>query len=90
MISVLSNVAPRETHDMVAKFMEGDTKGALDIQMKYLEVIHKLFCEVNPIPVKRAVSEMGYCRDLLRRPLTEMEEANAQQLIKAMKETGIL
>ena len=89
-ISVLSNVAPRETHDMVAKFMEGDTKGALDIQMKYLEVIHKLFCEVNPIPVKRAVSEMGYCRDLLRRPLTEMEEANAQQLIKAMKETGIL
>ena len=51
MISVLSNVAPRETHDMVAKFMEGDTKGALDIQMKYLEVIHKLFCEVNPIPV---------------------------------------
>ena len=89
-ISVLSNVAPQETHDMVAKFMAGDTKGALDIQMKYLEVIHKLFCEVNPIPVKRAVAEMGYCRDLLRRPLTEMEEGNAQQLIKAMKETGIL
>lgn len=89
-ISVLSNVAPRQTHDMVAKFLEGDTKGALDLQMKYLEVVHKLFCEVNPIPVKRAVAEMGYCRDILRRPLTEMEEANAQQLIQAMKETGIL
>lgn len=89
-ISVLSNVAPQETHDMVAKFMAGDVQGALDLQMKYMDVIHKLFCEVNPIPVKRAVAEMGYCVNNLRRPLTEMEEANAQLLIHAMKETGIL
>jgi 4-hydroxy-tetrahydrodipicolinate synthase len=86
-ISVLSNVAPQETHDMVAKFMAGDVQGALDLQMKYMDVIHKLFCEVNPIPVKRAVAEMGYCVNNLRRPLTEMEEANAQLLIHAMKET---
>lgn len=89
-ISVLSNVAPRETHDMVIKFLEGDVKGSLDIQLKYMDVIHNLFSEVNPIPAKRAVSEMGYCRNIVRRPLTEMEEDHAQVLINAMKEVGIL
>ena len=89
-ISVLSNVAPRETHDMVMKFLEGDVKGSLDIQLKYMDVIHNLFSEVNPIPAKRAVSEMGYCRNIVRRSLTEMEEDHAQVLINAMKEVGIL
>ena len=89
-ISVLSNVAPRETHDMVMKFLDGDVKGSLDIQLKYMDVIHNLFSEVNPIPAKRAVSEMGYCRNIVRRPLTEMEEDQAQVLINAMKEAGIL
>ena len=89
-ISVLSNVAPRETHDMVMKFLEGDVKGSLDIQLKYMDVIHNLFSEVNPIPAKRAVSEMGYCRNIVRRPLTEMEEDHAQVLINAMKDAGIL
>lgn len=89
-ISVLSNVAPRETHDMVMKFLEGDVKGSLDIQLKYMDVIHNLFSEVNPIPAKRAVAEMGYCRNIVRRPLTEMEEDHAQVLINAMKEVGIL
>ena len=89
-ISVLSNVAPRETHDMVMKFLEGDVKGSLDIQLKYMDVIHNLFSEVNPIPAKRAVAEMGYCRNIVRRPLTEMEEDHAQVLINAMKEAGIL
>ena len=89
-ISVLSNVAPRETHDMVMKFLDGDVKGTLDIQLKYMDVIHNLFSEVNPIPAKRAVSEMGYCRNIVRRPLTEMEEDHAQVLINAMKEAGIL
>ena len=89
-ISVLSNVAPRETHDMVMKFLEGDVKGSLDIQLKYMDVIHNLFSEVNPIPAKRAVSEMGYCRNIVRRPLTEMEEDHAQVLIQSMKEAGIL
>ena len=89
-ISVLSNVAPRETHDMVMKILDGDVKGSLDIQLKYMDVIHNLFSEVNPIPAKRAVSEMGYCRNIVRRPLTEMEEDHAQVLINAMKEAGIL
>lgn len=89
-ISVLSNVAPRETHDMVMKFLEGDVKGSLDIQLKYMDVIHNLFSEVNPIPAKRAVAEMGYCKNIVRRPLTEMEENHAQVLIQSMKEVGIL
>ena len=89
-ISVLSNVAPRETHDMVMKFLEGDVKGSLDIQLKYMDVIHNLFSEVNPIPAKRAVAEMGYCKNIVSRPLTEMEEDHAQVLINAMKEAGIL
>ena len=89
-ISVLSNVAPRETHDMVMKFLEGDVKGSLDIQLKYMGVIHNLFSEVNPIPAKRAVAEMGYCKNIVRRPLTEMEEDHAQVLIQSMKEAGIL
>lgn len=88
-ISVLSNVAPRETHDMVMKFLEGDVKGSLDIQLKYMDVIHNLFSEVNPIPAKRAVAEMGYCKNIVRRPLTEMEEDHAQVLIQSMKEAGI-
>ena len=89
-ISVLSNVAPRETHDMVMKFLEGDVKGSLDIQLKYMDVIHNLFSEVNPIPAKRAVAEMGYCKNIVRRPLTEMEEDHAQVLIQAMQEAGSL
>ena len=89
-ISVLSNVAPMETHDMVMKFLDGDVKGSLDIQLKYMDVIHNLFSEVNPIPAKRAVAEMGYCKNIVRRPLTEMEEDHAQVLINAMKEAGIL
>lgn len=89
-ISVLSNVAPRETHDMVMKFLEGDVKGSLDIQLKYMDVIHNLFSEVNPIPAKRAVAEMGYCKNIVRRPLTEMEDDHAQVLIQSMKEAGIL
>ena len=89
-ISALSNVAPRETHDMVMKFLEGDVKGSLDIQLKYMDVIHNLFSEVNPIPAKRAVAEMGYCKNIVRRPLTEMEEDHAQVLIQSMKEAGIL
>ena len=66
---------------MVMKFLEGDVKGSLDIQLKYMDVIHNLFSEVNPIPAKRAVAEMGYCKNIVRRPLTEMEEDHAQVLI---------
>lgn len=89
-ISVLSNIAPRQTHDMVMKYLEGDVKASTQLQIKYLDVIHQLFNEVNPIPVKRAVAELGYCRNILRRPLTEIEQANEEKLLKAMKDAGLL
>lgn len=88
-ISVLSNVAPRETHDMVAKFLEGDVKGSLDIQLKAIPLIDQLFCEVNPIPVKAALNMMGMEAGTLRMPLTEIEDAHKENLKKAMQEFGI-
>ena len=88
-ISVLSNVAPQETHDICAKFFAGDVKGSLDLQLKALPLIEKLFCEVNPIPVKKAMQLMGMDCGPLRMPLTEMTEGNATLLAQAMKEFGI-
>ena len=88
-ISVLSNVAPQETHDICAKFFAGDVKGSLELQLKALPLIEKLFCEVNPIPVKKAMQLMGIDCGPLRMPLTEMTEANAALLAQAMKEFGI-
>ena len=89
-ISVLGNVAPQETHDMVAKFLEGDSKAALDLQLKYLPLIDALFCEVNPIPVKKALNLMGFNVGSLRLPLTEMEDVNAAKLEKEMKAVGLI
>ncbi|SCP99179.1 4-hydroxy-tetrahydrodipicolinate synthase [Anaerobium acetethylicum] len=88
-ISVLSNIAPQETHDIVAKFMQGDVKGSMDLQLKAIPLIDQLFCEVNPIPVKMAMNLMGFEVGELRKPLTTMEEGNAVKLAKAMKEFGI-
>lgn len=88
-ISVLSNIAPKETHDIVAKYFEGDLKGSLDLQLKAIPLIDSLFCEVNPIPVKMGVNLMGFEVGELRKPLTEMEPDNVHKLIKAMKEFGI-
>ena len=88
-ISVLSNVAPQETHDICARFFAGDVKGSLDLQLKALPLIEKLFCEVNPIPVKKAMQLMGMDCGPLRMPLTEMTEANAAALAQAMREFGI-
>ena len=88
-ISVLSNVAPKETHDMVMKFLEGDTKGAAEIQLKAIPLIHALFSEVNPIPVKSALNLMGWEVGPLRMPLSEMEEANKEKLAAELKNFGI-
>lgn len=88
-ISVLANVAPEQTHDMVKKYLDGDVKGSCDIQLKAIPLCDALFCEVNPIPVKKAVSLMGLCGGTLRMPLTEMEPANAEKLEKAMRDFGI-
>ena len=89
-ISVLSNVAPRETHDICAKYFEGDVKGSLELQLRAMDLCDALFCEVNPIPVKKALNLMGKEAGTLRLPLTDMEDANAAKLEKAMREFGIL
>lgn len=89
-ISVLSNIAPKETHDICAKFFEGDVKGSMELQLNALPLIEQLFCEVNPIPVKKAMNLMGMEVGGLRMPLTELTEAHTETLKKAMKDFGIL
>ena len=89
-ISVLSNVAPGQTHDICAKFFEGDIEGSCREQLRAIPLCNALFCEVNPIPVKKALNLMGKEAGSLRPPLTDMEEENAVKLEKAMKEYGIL
>ena len=89
-ISVLSNVAPRQTHDICAKFFAGDVEGSCKEQLRAIPLCKALFCEVNPIPVKKALNLMGKEAGILRMPLTEMEEENAAKLEKVMKEYGIL
>ncbi len=88
-ISVLSNVAPRYTHEIVAKFMDGDVKGSCEMQLNALPLIHALFSEVNPIPVKAAMNLMGKEVGPLRMPLTEMEDGHKEELKKAMDEFGL-
>ena len=88
-ISVLSNVAPKETHDMVMDYLNGDLEKAREMQLKALPLIDALFSEVNPIPVKKAMSFMGWEAGPLRAPLSEMEDAHAEVLRQAMKDFGI-
>ncbi len=88
-ISVLSNIAPKETHDMVQTFLDGDVAASREIQLRLIPLINALFCEVNPIPVKKAVNFMGFEVGALRMPLTEMEPANAERLLKEMNGAGI-
>ena len=89
-ISVLSNVAPQYTHDICAKYLAGDVKGSMEMQLKAIPLVDQLFCEVNPIPVKKALNLMGFEVGGLRMPLTELSKANEERLAKAMKEFGIL
>lgn len=89
-ISVLSNVAPRQTHDIVAKFMEGDVKGSCELQLKAIPLIDALFCEVNPIPVKAAMNIQGKNVGLPRLPLTDMEPQNKERMRKALEDFGVL
>ncbi len=89
-ISVLSNVAPRQTHDICRHYLEGNVKESARMQLEALELCNALFCEVNPIPVKKALNLMGIEAGVLRMPLTEMEEKNAAVLRQAMERYGIL
>ncbi len=88
-ISVLSNLLPKETSEMVHKYLSGDVKTATAMQLGYIDLVDALFCEVNPIPVKAAMARMGFCQNLLRLPLTPMEPQNEAKLVELMKQAGI-
>lgn len=88
-ISVLSNIAPKFTHDMVMNYLNGNHEEALKMQLQALPLVDALFCEVNPIPVKAAMNLMGWKVGSLRAPLGDMEPENVEKLAKAMKEFGI-
>ncbi len=89
-ISVLSNVAPQETHAMCQAFFDGDTKKAEELQVEYADLIDALFCEVNPIPVKVAMRKLGYAAGPLRMPLSEMEPQHEKQLEDALRNHGLI
>ena len=88
-ISVTANIIPDDTHDLCQKFFDGDFEGARELQLKAIDLCKALFCEVNPIPVKKATELMGMTNGVVRLPLTEMEPENTEKLIKAMKDYGI-
>lgn len=88
-ISVLSNIAPKQVHDIATKYLEGNVQESLELQLKALPLIHELFCEVNPIPVKTAMNLMGWGTGSVRAPLTDLEQEHVKSLSEAMKEYGI-
>ncbi len=89
-ISVLSNIMPKETHEMCQLCLDNNFAPAIEMQVKYLEVINNLFIEVNPIPVKAAMNMMGMPSGSLRMPLVDMGEANAEKLRASMQRLGLL
>ncbi len=89
-ISVLSIIAPEQTHNICQLFFDGKTEESCKEQLRALPLIDALFCEVNPIPAKKAICLQGRDTGVVRRPLTVMEDANAEKLEKAMKEYGVL
>ena len=89
-ISVLSNVAPQQTHDICQAFFDGDTAKAAKLQLDAMDLIGSLFCEVNPIPVKTAMNMMGMKVGPLRMPMTPMEEKNAARLRESLENYGLL
>ncbi len=89
-ISVLSNLLPGETQRICDEFLKGNHAESLRLQLKYLELIQTLFCEVNPMPVKKAMALAGYCSDEIRLPLCELEQANEQKLIRVMQKHGLI
>ena len=88
-ISVTANIIPDDTHDLCQKFFDGDIEGARALQLKAIELCKALFCEVNPIPVKKATELMGMTNGIVRLPLTEMEPEHAAYLEKTMRDYGI-
>ena len=89
-ISVVSGILPKETHDICAACLAGDFKTGAALQLKYLKLINTLFCEVNPIPVKAASGLMGLCSGELRLPLCDPEPENLAKISAVLKEYGLL
>lgn len=89
-ISVVANIAPKETADMVSLFLKGDAKGAKELHYKLLPLVRAMFFEGNPVPVKTAMGMLGMCEPQVRLPLAEMLPENADKLKKALKEYGLL
>ena len=89
-ISVLSNLMPRQTSEMCHRWFRGDIAGSLKMQLDYLPLINTLFCEVNPLPVKAAMAAMGFCENYLRLPLTTMEPEHAEKLYALMRGHGLI
>lgn len=89
-ISVVANIAPKDTHDLVQKFIDGDLKGSCELQLKMKPLIDSLFIEVNPIPVKTAMNIMGFDMGELRLPLVDMSDDNLAILKTRMKEYGLM
>ena len=88
-ISVLSNIAPQQTHDICQAFFDGDVAKSRKMQLEALDLINALFCEVNPIPVKTAMNMMGMEVGPLRSPLCSMDPKNEERLRKALTDYGI-
>ena len=89
-ISVLSNMLPKETVEICDSFFAGDVKKSASLQLKYLPLIRALFSEVNPIPIKSAMAKLGYCENYLRLPLTPMNKAKEEAMFKIMKDLNII
>ncbi len=88
-VSVIANILPQQTHDMVAKYLAGDLQGATALQLQNIDLMNALFCEVNPIPVKQALNLMGLNAGPTRKPLYPMETANVERLRQAMIDAGM-
>lgn len=89
-ISVLSNVMPAQTEQICSRFFSGDTQGSAKLQLELLPLIHALFSEVNPIPVKAAMHAMGFCEDFVRLPLTVMEAPHRAVLHSLLRQYGLI
>jgi len=89
-ISVLSNIAPTQTHDIVELYLHGEVEKSTNLQLELIELIDGIFCEVNPIPVKAAMNLMGKNVGSLRMPLTELEDKNKEKLAQIMKRAGLI
>ena len=89
-VSVMSNVLPKETHQLCMAYLNGDRETACAMQLKYMELIKALFCETNPIPVKAAMAHLGHCENILRSPLFPIEPAHDEVVKTALKNLGML